>query len=78
MDGPKDIKDTSDNYLTVVDSGPKEGFVSENHDNLHRRLSNRQIQLLAIGGATGTALFVSIGNGLAAGGPGSLFIAYTM
>src|SRR5262249_42818562 len=38
----------------------------------------RQIQLLAIGGAIGTALFVSIGNGLAAGGPGSLFIAYTM
>lgn len=47
-----------------------------NVDNLHRRLGNRQIQLLAIGGSIGTALFVSIGSGLAAGGPASLFIAY--
>ncbi|RAL13299.1 general amino acid permease AGP2 [Aspergillus homomorphus CBS 101889] len=41
------------------------------------QLNNRQTQLLAIGGSIGTALFVSIGNGLAAGGPGSLLIAYT-
>lgn len=45
---------------------------------LERRLNNRQMQLLAIGGSVGTALFVSIGNGLAAGGPGSLFLAYTI
>lgn len=54
------------------------GHIADNADNLHRRLSNRQIQLLAIGGSIGTALFVSIGNGLAAGGPGSLFLAYTL
>lgn len=53
------------------------GVITDNADELHRRLSNRQIQLLAIGGSIGTALFVSIGNGLAAGGPGSLFLAYT-
>jgi amino acid transporter len=47
-------------------------------EGLHRRLNNRQVQLLAIGGTIGTALFVSIGNGLAAGGPGSLVIAYTI
>lgn len=47
-------------------------------EGLHRRLNNRQVQLLAIGGSVGTALFVSIGNGLAAGGPGSLVIAYTI
>lgn len=41
-----------------------EGFVSENKDDLQRRLGNRQIQLLAIGGTIGTALFVSIGGGL--------------
>lgn len=45
---------------------------------LHRRLNNRQIQLIAIGGSIGTALFISIGEGLAHGGPGSLFIAYTL
>ncbi|KAF7556452.1 hypothetical protein G7Z17_g1444 [Cylindrodendrum hubeiense] len=43
---------------------------------LHRRLGNRQIQLIAAGGSIGTALFISIGGALAKGGPGSLFIAY--
>ncbi|EOO02509.1 putative general amino acid permease agp2 protein [Phaeoacremonium minimum UCRPA7] len=52
--------------------------VLENTDGLHRRLNNRQIQLIAIGGSIGTALFISIGSGLASGGPASLFIAYTL
>lgn len=46
-------------------------------DQLKRHLGNRQIQLIAIGGSIGTATFVSISTGLAAGGPGSLFLAYT-
>lgn len=50
--------------------------VSDNVDHLQRRLGNRQIQLIAIGGSIGTALFVSIGTGLARGGPGSLFISF--
>lgn len=54
------------------------GLVSDNADHLQRRLGNRQIQLIAIGGSIGTALFVSIGSGLARGGPGSLFLAYTL
>ncbi|KXH66375.1 hypothetical protein CSAL01_07258 [Colletotrichum salicis] len=53
-----------------VDSEDKMGH-------LHRRLNNRQIQLIAAGGSIGTALFISIGGGLAKGGPGSLLIAYT-
>jgi amino acid transporter len=52
------------------------GHVSDNADQLQRRLNNRQIQLIAIGGSIGTALFVSIGGGLNKGGPGSLFLAY--
>ncbi|KAJ5286749.1 amino acid permease/ SLC12A domain-containing protein [Penicillium angulare] len=59
-----------------TDSNPAEGEV-ENPNGLQRRLENRQIQLIAIGGSIGTALFVTIGNGLAAGGPASLFLAYT-
>lgn len=50
----------------------------ENADGLQRRLNNRQIQLIAIGGSIGTALFVSIGGGLSTAGPGSLFLAYTL
>jgi hypothetical protein len=56
----------------------QDGEIAENADNLQRRLNNRQIQLIAIGGSIGTALFVSIGGGLHSGGPGSLFIAYTI
>lgn len=64
----------------VLDSDGPDGLehVGDNADGLQRRLQNRQIQLIAIGGSIGTALFVSIGKGLAFGGPGSLFLAYTL
>ncbi|KAI7777023.1 hypothetical protein LA080_004183 [Diaporthe eres] len=52
--------------------------VRHNSDGLHRRLDNRQIQLIAIGGTIGTGLFVTIGEGLVKGGPGSLLLAYTL
>jgi amino acid transporter len=50
----------------------------ENDVGLQRSLNNRQIQLIAIGGAVGTGIFVSIGGGLASGGPASLLIAFTI
>jgi amino acid transporter len=80
--GDKEIRSTevgmapSDETPTSLDIQP--GEVSDNADKLQRRLNNRQIQLIAIGGSIGTALFVSIGNGLAKGGPLSLFLAYTI
>lgn len=43
---------------------------------LHRRLGPRQIQLVAIGGSIGTALFIAIGSALYKGGPASLLIAF--
>ncbi|KAK9769595.1 hypothetical protein SCAR479_13714 [Seiridium cardinale] len=52
--------------------------VRGNADQLQRHLGNRQIQLIAIGGTIGTALFVSIGGGLMEGGPASLLIAFTL
>ena len=55
-----------------------EGLLSSNADQLQRHLDNRQIQLIAIGGSIGTALFVSIGGGLYHGGAASLLIAYTL
>ncbi|KAL3450084.1 amino acid permease/ SLC12A domain-containing protein [Aspergillus insuetus] len=61
---------SADVQATTVSTGTASG--------LHRRLANRQIQLIAIGGSIGTAVFVSIGAALAKGGPGSLFIAYTI
>ncbi|KIN04752.1 hypothetical protein OIDMADRAFT_157038 [Oidiodendron maius Zn] len=61
---------------TVTDS--EDGVIVENIDGLQRHLGARQIQMIAIGGSIGTALFVSIGSGLVQGGPGSLFIAFTL
>ncbi|KAM0420299.1 hypothetical protein ACHAPT_011960 [Fusarium lateritium] len=48
--------------------------VVDNLDHFQRRLGNRQIQLIAIGGSIGTGLFITIGNGLARGGPGSMLL----
>ncbi|KAJ5900029.1 General amino acid permease AGP2 [Penicillium taxi] len=56
----------------------QEGLMADNADNLQRHLGNRQIQLMAIGGSIGTALFVSIGTGLYHGGPGGLFLAFSI
>lgn len=47
-------------------------------DNTHRKLKPRHIQLIGIGGTIGTALYVQIGQGLLNGGPGSLFLAFTL
>lgn len=68
------VSEGSPDYHDIVTT--ENGEIAENTDNLHRRLNNRQIQLIAIGGSIGTALFVSIGTGLHRGGPGSLLIAY--
>ncbi|KAK5135645.1 hypothetical protein LTR08_004946 [Meristemomyces frigidus] len=69
--------DPESNVIPPVYSGEdSQDALNDNADNLHRSLGNRQIQLIAIGGSIGTALFVSIGSGLAHGGPGSLFLAY--
>jgi amino acid transporter len=43
---------------------------------LQRRLGNRQIQLLAIGGSIGTALFISVGGALYNGGPAGVLISF--
>lgn len=44
--------------------------------NLRRELKSRQVNMLAIAGAIGTGLIIGSGQGLARGGPASLFIAY--
>jgi amino acid transporter len=54
------------------------GSVREANDQTHRKLKSRHIQLIGIGGTIGTALYVQIGRGLMNGGPGSLFIAFTL
>ncbi|CUM65841.1 uncharacterized protein PRCAT00003490001 [Priceomyces carsonii] len=52
--------------------------VESSQPSIHRSLEIRHIQLIAIGGLIGTALFISIGSGLIKGGPLGLFLAYTI
>ncbi|KAB8259035.1 amino acid permease/ SLC12A domain-containing protein [Aspergillus pseudonomiae] len=70
-----DLKMKEDPQL--VEANVQEGQINS-AEGLQRRLENRHVQLIAIGGSIGTALFVTIGNGLAAGGPASLLIAYVL
>lgn len=71
-----DVSPSGSNHDGVAGHDVQEGFLAENVDHLQRRLNNRQIQLIAIGGSIGTALFVSIGNGLYHAGAGSLLLGY--
>ncbi|KAK7221775.1 hypothetical protein V2G26_009778 [Clonostachys chloroleuca] len=48
------------------------------HDGTRRMLKPRHIQFIGIGGTIGTALYVQIGKSLINGGPGSLFIAFSL
>lgn len=68
-------KDMHIEHLTSA-SDYQPGHTIEASGHLQRHLGNRQIQFIAIGGSIGTALFISIGSGLTAGGPGSLLTAF--
>ncbi|UKZ79614.1 hypothetical protein TrVFT333_007372 [Trichoderma virens FT-333] len=49
------------------------------HSNgLSRKLKGRHLQMIAIGGSIGTGLFVASGKALAAGGPASLLLAFSI
>ncbi|KAL1608126.1 hypothetical protein SLS60_003065 [Paraconiothyrium brasiliense] len=75
----KGVEVSTDGDLYPVETAADQtvGHVG-NADELQRHLGNRQLQLIAIGGSIGTATFVSISSGLLKGGPGSLFLAYTI
>lgn len=45
---------------------------------LARRLKNRHLQMIAIGGSIGTGLFIGSGKALANGGPAALLIAFSL
>jgi amino acid permease len=64
--------------VSYPESRPNEDGTVKRYDQTHRKLKPRHVQLIGIGGTIGTALFVQIGRGLLNGGPGSLFLAFTI
>lgn len=73
------------NDIEAVKRGPKVETIDSHNDAAHiqadklaRRLSARQVQMIAIGGTIGTGLFLGTGRSLATGGPASTLIAYTI
>lgn len=69
---------TESNEPKMAESERVESIELGKMDGTHRRLKPRHIQLIGIGGTIGTMLYVQIGKGLIEGGPGSLFIAFTL
>jgi AAT family amino acid transporter len=47
-------------------------------ETLARKLSSRQVSMIAIGGTIGTGLFLGTGKSLATGGPASMLISYAI
>ncbi|ODV61197.1 uncharacterized protein ASCRUDRAFT_75908 [Ascoidea rubescens DSM 1968] len=69
------------NESSSIHDEPASGEVTEVAYDYHkshtkRRLESRHVQLIAIGGSIGSALFISIGIALVRGGPGSLFLSF--
>ncbi|KAF8828797.1 hypothetical protein HHX47_DHR3000360 [Lentinula edodes] len=52
--------------------------INNEHGRLHRGLSARQVQMIAIAGTIGTGLFLGSGKSLAEGGPASILICYAI
>lgn len=55
-----------------------ESQMSKKRHGLHRGLSARQVQMIAIAGTIGTGLFLGTGKSLAEGGPASILICYAL
>jgi amino acid transporter len=74
----KESNEHMDDKATIIeDVSARPPHSTETVHVLQRQLNNRQIQLIAIGGSIGTAIFVSIGSPLATAGPGNLLLGYT-
>ena len=69
----RSFPDDDDALAEALSSPPPDGRGA-----LHRGLSSRQVQMIAIGGTIGTGLFLGTGRSLAQGGPASMLICYSI
>ncbi|KAK1225300.1 Basic amino-acid permease [Marasmius sp. AFHP31] len=64
--------------ITSIDRDIEHAPIQDEHHRLHRGLSARQVQMIAIAGTIGTGLFLGTGRSLAQGGPAALLICYAL
>lgn len=74
----KSVVATLKSNYALADVPSDSDSIKVGYDSTHRKLKPRHIQLIGIGGTIGTALYVQIGRGLLNGGPGALFLAFTI
>lgn len=72
----KSLGDSSGRQPHVNINDAEAPFPQPVREGLHRGLSARQVQMIAIAGTIGTGLFLGTGRSLAQGGPASMVICY--
>lgn len=72
----KSLGDSSGRQPHVNINDAEAPFPQPVRGGLHRGLSARQVQMIAIAGTIGTGLFLGTGRSLAQGGPASMLICY--
>lgn len=75
MSTAQDMEQKKANTLSNIQTLEDESEYTIVADRLKRKLSARQVQMIAIGGTIGTGLFLGTGKSLATGGPASMLIA---
>lgn len=65
-----------DNQTTYDLNDIERANAATSQGDLHRRLENKHIQMIALGGAVGTGLLIGSGGSLRTGGPAALLIAW--
>lgn len=70
--GQRVLKDDPEKLMGQADAGP----VGNDTSRLSRKLRGRHMQMIAIGGAIGTGLFIGSGSALATGGPASVILGF--
>jgi amino acid permease len=68
--------DPEKNFGDDGQTGPGGGPITHDTSRLNRKLKGRHMQMIAIGGAIGTGLFIGSGSSLATGGPAALIVAF--
>jgi amino acid transporter len=61
-----------------VTHDPEHGEVMVGEGQLHKSLKGRHMQMIAFGGAIGAGLFIGSGGSFQSGGPGSVFLGFTI